>query len=86
MGVNQPYKGGYIIRRYAARQVGGVGGVHSLQVEINRGLYLDEENVTLYKDKCEKLLPIMTELCELLVVKAPKKQQEEDDGDSGAGE
>ena len=73
VGVNQPYKGGYIIRRYGSRQPGIPGGVHSLQIEINRSLYLDEENVTLLKDKCEKLLPVMMELCQTLLKNAPRR-------------
>mgnify|MGYP003642375024 CR=1 FL=1 len=34
---NQPYKGGDIVRRYGRPEA----GVHSLQIEINRALYLD---------------------------------------------
>ena len=38
---NAPYAGGYTTRRYAQRE----GGVHALQIEINRALYLDEVEV-----------------------------------------
>jgi len=38
---NTPYKGGNIVRRVGNPQT----GVHSIQVEINRGLYLDEARV-----------------------------------------
>ena len=41
MSVNDPYQGGTIVQR-----VGVPGnGVHSVQVEINRALYLDEAAV-----------------------------------------
>ena len=38
---NAPYAGGYTTHRYARREA----GIHTLQIEINRGLYLDEERV-----------------------------------------
>lgn len=38
---NAPYKGGNIVRRVGSPAT----GVHSIQVEINRGLYLDEVHV-----------------------------------------
>ena len=41
VAVNDPYKGGEIVKR-----IGAPGrGVHSLQIEINRALYLDEVRV-----------------------------------------
>jgi N-formylglutamate deformylase len=41
VAVNDPYTGGTIVKR-----IGSPGrGVHSLQIEINRALYLDEETV-----------------------------------------
>jgi N-formylglutamate deformylase len=41
-GRNTPYAGGYTTHRYGRRG----GAVQALQIEINRGLYLDEERVT----------------------------------------
>jgi N-formylglutamate deformylase len=41
VGVNDPYKGGEIVKRIGAPEA----GVHSIQVEINRALYLDESRV-----------------------------------------
>jgi len=38
---NAPYAGGYTTHLYARRE----SGIHALQIEINRGLYLDEERV-----------------------------------------
>ena len=42
VAVNDPYKGGNIVRRVGAPS----RRVHSIQVELNRGLYLDEHSVT----------------------------------------
>ena len=39
--LNDPYKGVEIVRRYGKPR----SGVHSLQIEVNRRLYLDEETV-----------------------------------------
>ncbi len=39
--VNEPYAGGYTTVRYGRPQ----GGVHGLQIEINRALYMDEINI-----------------------------------------
>jgi N-formylglutamate deformylase len=41
VAVNDPYKGGEIIRRIGEPAL----GVHSIQVEINRALYLDERRI-----------------------------------------
>ena len=38
---NAPYAGGYTTRRYGRPQ----SGQHALQIELNRGLYLDEQRV-----------------------------------------
>jgi len=38
---NTPYAGGYTTRRYGRPQ----RGIHALQIEINRGLYMDEQAV-----------------------------------------
>lgn len=38
---NNPYAGGYTVERYGAPS----GGVHALQIEVNRALYLDEERL-----------------------------------------
>jgi N-formylglutamate deformylase len=38
---NDPYAGGYITRHYGRPS----GGVHALQIEINRGLYMDEVSI-----------------------------------------
>jgi N-formylglutamate deformylase len=42
VSLNDPYKGGTIVERLGSP----IDGFHSLQIEINRGLYLDEVSVT----------------------------------------
>lgn len=39
---NAPYAGGYTTRRYGRPK----RGVHAVQIEVNRGLYMDEQQVT----------------------------------------
>lgn len=39
VGRNRPYAGGYITEHYGRPQL----GVHALQIEVNRGLYMDEQ-------------------------------------------
>jgi len=39
---NAPYAGGFTTRNYGRP----AGGVHTLQIEINRGLYMDEKNMS----------------------------------------
>jgi N-formylglutamate deformylase len=39
---NDPYAGGYVTRHYGRPRE----GVHALQIEIARSLYMDEENIT----------------------------------------
>jgi N-formylglutamate amidohydrolase len=41
VSVNDPYAGGGVLRRHADP----AGGIHSMQIEINRALYLDEARV-----------------------------------------
>jgi len=40
--IDEPYKGVELVRRYSDP----IRGRHSLQLEINRGLYMDEESIT----------------------------------------
>ena len=55
--VNRPYAGGFITEYY-----GSPGeGVHALQLEINRGLYLDEATLSKSKD-FPKLVRTLTDL------------------------
>jgi len=46
VALNKPYAGGYITERYGAPNE----GIHALQIEINRALYMDEETLALRRD------------------------------------
>ena len=39
---NDPYAGGFITRHYGRPRA----GIHALQIELNRALYMDEERIT----------------------------------------
>ncbi len=67
VSVNDPYKGGTIVQRIG----NPAAGVHSVQIEINRALYLDESAVT----KTPGAGPLQARLSELarrLVEAAPR--------------
>jgi len=51
---NAPYAGGYTTHSYARRQE----GIHALQIEINRALYLDEERI----ERRDSFEPLKTRL------------------------
>lgn len=51
VSINKPYKGVEIIRRYSAPAMGR----HSLQLEINRDLYMDEKNFKKLPQRFAKL-------------------------------
>lgn len=59
---NAPFAGGYITQRYGAPPE----GIHALQIEINRALYLDQRRIE-RSDKFETLRaamrPIIAEIC-----------------------
>ena len=55
--VNRPYAGGFITEHYGSP----VRGVHALQLEINRALYLDEATLTMSKD-FPKLVRMLAEM------------------------
>ena len=57
VGRNVPYSGGFVTRHYGRPEV----GLHSLQVEINRALYMDEEAIT-RKPELRFLAEQMTEV------------------------
>lgn len=59
---NRPYAGGYTTRHYGRPRV----GVHVLQIEINRALYLDEDAITprpQMADVARRLEVFMAHLC-----------------------
>ncbi|MGL1919674.1 MAG: N-formylglutamate amidohydrolase [Hyphomicrobiales bacterium] len=55
--LNQPYAGGAITRKYQSPQL----GLHSVQIEINRGLYMDEQTI----QKSENFKNLQTDLVNL---------------------
>ncbi|MDD9878713.1 MAG: N-formylglutamate amidohydrolase [Magnetovibrio sp.] len=61
---NRPYAGGYITRRYGRPEE----GMHALQIEINRALYMDEHRIERGPGMAElirhvgKLIKVLTEL------------------------
>ena len=57
MQVNRPYAGGFITEYYG----NPARGVHALQLEINRALYLDEATLSKSKDFA-KLVRTLTDL------------------------
>lgn len=51
---NAPYAGGYVTRRYGRPK----RGIHAIQIEINRGLYMDEHAIS-RTDGFARLRPVM---------------------------
>ena len=71
VAVNKPYAGGFITQHYGRPK----DGFHALQIEINRGIYMDEKTLsrgrgfdTIYKD--------MAEFTERLVLVSEGRAQE----------
>ncbi|MSO77533.1 MAG: N-formylglutamate amidohydrolase [Alphaproteobacteria bacterium] len=62
VAVNDPLKGVELVRAYSAPDAGR----HSLQIEVNRGLYLDEERVT----KTDGFTPLQGDLERLIAAVA----------------
>lgn len=62
---NKPYAGGYITQNYARRDQ----GLHTLQLEINRDLYMDEVRIT-RAGGFSRVQAAMTGLVELLTASA----------------
>lgn len=62
---NKPYAGGYITQHYSRREE----GFHTLQLEINRDLYMDEERIAKAAG-FERVQKAMTGLIELLAASA----------------
>jgi len=58
---NNPYKGGYIVRRYGKP----AEGRHTLQVELNRALYMDEGEIA-KTDGFARVQSDLRELCGLI--------------------
>lgn len=59
---NDPYKGGWITRHYGEPEK----GVHAIQIEVNRDLYMDEESFEIKKEGMEKLREACADILEEL--------------------
>ncbi|SCZ39259.1 N-formylglutamate amidohydrolase [Afifella marina] len=59
---NKPYAGGFITEHYGRPQA----GLHVVQVEVNRGLYMDEEAIRLH-DGFESVQALVEDLAEALM-------------------
>jgi len=55
---NDPYQGGWITRHYGQPDE----GVHAIQIEVNRDLYMDEETFEIDEDGLEKLTDVCSGL------------------------
>ena len=51
ISINNPFKGGFITSRYGKPEY----NTHFLQIEVNKNLYMDEQNMLLKKDSFFKL-------------------------------
>ena len=61
--MNDPYKGGRITERYGQPAV----GQHTIQVEMNRELYMDEETKELIPEKAERVQSQLVETFKVIV-------------------
>lgn len=68
VGRNYPYAGGHITTHYGQPR----RGVHGLQIEINRGLYMDEEQIT-RTDGFNRLKTALTALIAELTAIDPRR-------------
>ncbi|MCI4665024.1 MAG: N-formylglutamate amidohydrolase [Neomegalonema sp.] len=62
---NAPFAGGYITERFGRP----AAGVSAIQIEIDRGLYLDEENVRrgdAFHEIVDRLRPVAADICALI--------------------
>ena len=55
---NDPYQGGWITRHYGKPDE----GVHAIQIEVNRDLYMDEETFEIREDGIQKLHDVCRDL------------------------
>jgi N-formylglutamate deformylase len=60
---NDPYMGGFVTRHHGRPQK----GVHAIQLELNRDLYMDETSCTYLDKRADKLLPVIDGLLAHLV-------------------
>ena len=68
VGYNHPYKGMELVRRYGDP----AGDRHSIQVEINRGLYMDERSLVIDEPGFARLQADLMGLVDLLLATDPR--------------
>lgn len=61
VSINKPYEGKYVIAEHCSRK-----GVHGIQFEWNRKLYMNEKNLELYPEKIAELNKVIQELVEMI--------------------
>lgn len=66
VALNKPYAGGYITEHYGSP----AEGVHAVQIEVNRALYMDEETLALRRD-FRNLRADLTKLADWIVQTLP---------------
>jgi N-formylglutamate amidohydrolase len=66
VALNKPYAGGYITERYGVPS----DSLHTLQIEVNRALYMDEETLALRRD-FRNLRANLTSLASVIVHTLP---------------
>ncbi|MEJ2118182.1 MAG: N-formylglutamate amidohydrolase [Alphaproteobacteria bacterium] len=65
--LNKPYAGGYITEQYGTPNK----GMHALQIEINRALYMDEETLVLRRD-FRNVRAHVTQIAERVIEELPE--------------
>lgn len=60
---NEPYMGGYITRHHGRPS----SGLHAIQIEVNRDLYMDEDACTYDDERAARLTPVLKALLERLL-------------------
>lgn len=74
--INRPYKGGHIVRTHGrprGDQSGQGAVVHSIQIEVNRDLYMNEEEVTIKEDGMRGLQATVAHLTRVLLERAEEQ-------------
>lgn len=65
---NDPYMGGYITRHHGRP----TSGVHAIQIEVNRDLYMDEEACTFDEARATRLITVLEDLLASLLLLDPR--------------
>lgn len=65
---NDPYMGGYITRHHGRPS----RGVHAIQIEVNRDLYMNEGECTFEGERATRLIPVLDDLLATLLLLDPR--------------